>query len=727
MATTITSDDETLIDDHNPTRDDRITIDDWSQTGRGSHVEFDHKEIVPLGQDRFLGRGAMGDVYETTVQGWKIAHKRIVVKRKIGAAEKREIDILKRLSSHTHMIQLVGTYTHRQFLGILLYPVAICDLHTFFEDVEAWSSLESEDITTEARLQHLDPVHKDRLEALGYNFPRTKSRYWASPVYSRIGCLISAIAYLHDQKIRHKDLKPSNILLSQDRLWLSDFGSATDFSLLSQSATDNERGTPRYFSPEVAAWQPNGRAADVFSLGCILLEILVLHDRGSLEHIRQNRSPDPSFHANLDRIETWRTSLEQMKSHRRHFILQEIGFMLLREPAARPTAEQLLTRVTAYDLATISRLSLFGNCCKSILVTRKSHQIFERNRRDLEKQLQVTKEQLESERDDMDRLRSKHKDLCETRHDLQKQLGHDNMTIKEYQLVLQHQADEFVKEKQTLMQKHADESAGRERKNEAFWDRMRLQNDDLWKAEIRKQEIQFTQRIDELEAKIASKANETSPTTTSRPSRSTRPTSATNAPKSAEKERDNQRTQTRGLAKQQSGVQTPRDRDKQGGLEILQSETLDVVARLTAKPQPGSRTETSKPQRNNKQTVQGERVRSREITPDDELDPFLSRSFDDDLDPYLSRSFDDIEKKPWDRRKQEQRKQEEQWKLEQPGQQEQLEEHQREHSRGYSRTAPMDNQRYEVSSTVRNLSQSGFAKRSPSSWKQFKDKVVGKT
>jgi len=193
----------------------------------------------------------MGDVYETTVQGHKIAHKRIVVKRKIGDSEKKEIEILKRLSSHTHMIQLVGTYTHRQFLGILLYPVAVCDLHTFFEDVEAWSSVRLEGNTTEARLEALDPVHKERLVALGYAFPPADARFWASPVYSKVGCLISAIAYLHDQKIRHKDLKPSNILLSRDRLWLSDFGSATDFSLLSQSATDNERGTPRYFSPEV--------------------------------------------------------------------------------------------------------------------------------------------------------------------------------------------------------------------------------------------------------------------------------------------------------------------------------------------------------------------------------------------------------------------------------------------------------------------------------------------
>jgi serine/threonine protein kinase len=203
----------------------------------------------------FLGRGAMGDVHEVIVQGHKLALKRMVIKRKLGGKEKREIEILKRLSSHDHIIQLVGTYTHRQFLGLLLYPVAVCDLHTFFEDVEAWHGTGDESNSLETRKELLDTTEKIRLDALGYDFPLTNKLYNASPVYSNVGCLISALSYLHDEKIRHKDLKPSNILLSKDRMWLSDFGSATDFSLLSQSATDNERGTPRYFSPEVCAWR----------------------------------------------------------------------------------------------------------------------------------------------------------------------------------------------------------------------------------------------------------------------------------------------------------------------------------------------------------------------------------------------------------------------------------------------------------------------------------------
>jgi hypothetical protein len=36
----ITSDDETLIEDTNPGKNDTISLDDWSETGRGSHVDL---------------------------------------------------------------------------------------------------------------------------------------------------------------------------------------------------------------------------------------------------------------------------------------------------------------------------------------------------------------------------------------------------------------------------------------------------------------------------------------------------------------------------------------------------------------------------------------------------------------------------------------------------------------------------------------------------------------
>jgi hypothetical protein len=66
------------------------------------------------------------------IGGHVFAWKRRFCRRHIGDAEKRETEVMKKLS-HRHIVRLVGSYTHRQFLGLLVHPVAVCDLATLFE------------------------------------------------------------------------------------------------------------------------------------------------------------------------------------------------------------------------------------------------------------------------------------------------------------------------------------------------------------------------------------------------------------------------------------------------------------------------------------------------------------------------------------------------------------------------------------------------------------------
>jgi serine/threonine protein kinase len=321
----------------------------------------------------------VGDVYETEVLGFKLAWKRIPLRRQVGQKDLKEMEILKKLS-HTHMIKLIGTYTHRQCLGLLLEPVARLDLHSLFDDIEAyWSS-------------NSTPLQHKRLVDV-YFYGHSSTVHKASPIYFQIGCLVSAVAYLHDQKIRHKDLKPSNILLTPTSLILSDFGSATDFSLLSQSATDNERGTPKYFAPEVcvfsgppeimltimqvAEWEPNGRAADIFSLGCILLEILTLDQEGTLDRLRAARSTkNTAYYANLDRVNDW-IPLRDDVSPIDYNLIKEIRAMLSHNPDQRPSAQSLLERLRYCDKissGTTEAHSIFGSCCRLSLMKKSDHE-----------------------------------------------------------------------------------------------------------------------------------------------------------------------------------------------------------------------------------------------------------------------------------------------------------------------------------------------------------------
>lgn len=87
-----------------------------------------------------------------------------------------------------------------------------------------------------------------------------------------------AVAYAHEKGIIHRDLKPSNVLLDQaGSPKISDFGLAKQMDSNSElTATGQVMGTPQYMPPEQAAGKIDevGPAADVYSLGAILYELL---------------------------------------------------------------------------------------------------------------------------------------------------------------------------------------------------------------------------------------------------------------------------------------------------------------------------------------------------------------------------------------------------------------------------------------------------------------------
>ena len=334
---------------------DPALVQDLFGTGKGSHVDFASSEALPLKEGRCLGAGVNGGVYETIVKGVAFAWKRRWCRKKASQQERKEIEILKKVTHH-HIVQLVGTYTHHNFLGLLMWPVAVCDMATFFEDIEVYAGAGH---TGEPG----DIEHRDRLKALGHldDLAQIETR----GIYTYFGCLASAIAYLHKQRIRHKDLKPANVLLYRDSLRLTDFGTSTDFSLLSFSTTDNgDRGTLKYCAPETAAYEPSGRPADMFSLGCTMLELATVIVVHSLQGLRESRRGlDGSYQANLDYKETWLTTLNEKIQHLpfRH-VVPVINSLLFRHPVARPSAEALVESL-AYINATMVDFSLFSRCC----------------------------------------------------------------------------------------------------------------------------------------------------------------------------------------------------------------------------------------------------------------------------------------------------------------------------------------------------------------------------
>ena len=96
--------------------------------------------------------------------------------------------------------------------------------------------------------------------------PFTKACAWSAEV-------AGALAVAHRKGVIHGDVKPANILITEDeRVKLTDFGMAR---VASRDGKDTPlMGSPAYWSPEQIVGKPQDARSDIFSLGVVIYEMV---------------------------------------------------------------------------------------------------------------------------------------------------------------------------------------------------------------------------------------------------------------------------------------------------------------------------------------------------------------------------------------------------------------------------------------------------------------------
>ncbi|KAL5318560.1 hypothetical protein ACEPPN_013622 [Leptodophora sp. 'Broadleaf-Isolate-01'] len=268
-------------------------IEEWERSkghwsGCGKHPDptqwTDHKAIRTYGRE--LGIGSYGVVERITYRTVTMARKCVKPRRGMTVEQLRqEANAMERLA-HKHILKLVGTYTFkRNNLYLLLYPVAVCDLSRLLEDVDeircgsasdqedAFKRLQALGLRGVGTIEDLAQLRSTSQTANGH--PRTSTA--VGFLQQILGCITEALAYCHEKKIRHRDLKPKNILLSPGRVYLADFGIARDVKDTEDSITQGRCGTPSWIAPEVHDEELHSMShADIWSLGCIFLNVATI-------------------------------------------------------------------------------------------------------------------------------------------------------------------------------------------------------------------------------------------------------------------------------------------------------------------------------------------------------------------------------------------------------------------------------------------------------------------
>jgi serine/threonine protein kinase len=245
---------------------------------------------------REIGRGGMGVVYEARQMSLnrKVALK--VLSGGLGLTPKavqrfhREAEAAAKL----HHTNIVPVYATGEADGTHFYAMELIDgpsLDHVIRQMRAAASTAGpgptashEGSNIRADLGQTGPYVEGANIAGAYSGLSSSSLGSGGGYFDTVARMIAEVAdaleYAHTNGVVHRDMKPSNLLLSPaGRLSINDFGLARMLEQPGMTMTGEFVGTPAYMSPEqiAAGRTPLDHRTDIYSLGATLYELLTLY------------------------------------------------------------------------------------------------------------------------------------------------------------------------------------------------------------------------------------------------------------------------------------------------------------------------------------------------------------------------------------------------------------------------------------------------------------------
>ncbi|XP_059160973.1 mitogen-activated protein kinase kinase kinase 3-like [Physella acuta] len=259
---------------------------------------------------KLLGSGAFGEVYlccdtdssiELAVKQVLLGNMNAEVSKEVRALE-NELQLLRNFQ-HERIVQYYGCQEENRVLSI------------FMEYMAGGSVL-------------------DHIKQYGPLTERVASKYTRQ--------MLQGLAFLHKNVIVHRDLKAANVLRdTQGNVKLGDFGASKRLqTITSATGLRTAIGTPHWMAPEVISGDGYGRKADVWSLGCTVVEMLTL------------KPPYADYEpfAAMFQIATNATPKYELPAGTSVLVKDFLALTFQRTPTKRPSAEDLMDHRFVKDL-----------------------------------------------------------------------------------------------------------------------------------------------------------------------------------------------------------------------------------------------------------------------------------------------------------------------------------------------------------------------------------------